>query len=771
MTNPLRVLVVEDSEDDFFLIQRTLVKGGFTLESRRVESEPELRSALQDETWDLVLCDFSMPCLTAIEALAAFREFDLEIPFIVVSGSIGEERAVEMMRAGAHDVVMKDRISLLVSAVERELREAQVRRRQREAEEALARSEERFKTYFELGIIGMAIISPSKNWEAVNRRLCQILGYSREELLGKTLKEITHPEDLAAELEQIKALAAGSITEYECEKRFVRADGAIIHAHVAATCVRSSDGTPASYLLTVEDITRQLESERMVERLQDIVEQSPASIILTDLDGAIQYVNPAFEKVTGYTREEAIGNNPRMLKSGFHDRAFYRAMWETLRTGKTWAGQITNKKKDGTFYSEEANIIPARDRTGKIYGYAAVKRDCTERLMLESQLRQSQKMEALGTLAGGIAHDFNNILQGIVGYTEIVHESLENDEDCRTHLREVLTASQRATDLIQQILTFSRQGEQQRRPTPLHIVTKEALRLLRSTIPSTITIVERIDPHVPTVLADGIRVHQVLMNLCTNAAQAMRETGGTLTVELKECAVSSEKPVSTGVLAPGNYTVLSISDTGVGMEASIIERVFEPYFTTRKASGGTGLGLAVVHGIVREHDGSIHVESLPGHGTAFHVYFPASQATPLPEEEAFVPRNRRAGARGRVLCVDDEPSIVHLLELGLPRHGFEVRGFHDSRAAFDAFEAGTEEYVAAILDQTMPGLSGIELARRIHTLSPEIPIVLCTGNKVEVNSLEAKASGVCLLLPKPILLSKLVMQLEQLVGTDTRDSA
>ncbi|MEW5724168.1 MAG: ATP-binding protein, partial [Thermodesulfobacteriota bacterium] len=466
-----------------------------------------------------------------------------------------------------------------------------------------------------------------------------------------------------------------------------------------------------------------------------------------DIEGNIEYVNPATERVTGYPRDELIGRNPRIFKSGRQDEAFYRNLWETILRGEVWTGRLTNRCKDDALIEQQATISPIRDSSGKISGFVAVRRDVTEQVRLESQLVQTQKMEALGTLAGGIAHDFNNILGAILGYTEVALMDTPGDGGARASLGQVLKACERARNLVHQILTFSRKTEQERMPLEVGPIAKECLKFLRASLPATIELRKGVAFRSGKILADPTQIHQVIMNLCTNAAQAMRATGGVLELGLDIVTISGQQAHLMDELPPGDYQVLAISDTGPGMIPEVKNHIFEPFFTTKERGEGTGLGLSVVHGIVKGHGGTVNVYSEPGQGAVFKVYLPLvegrKEAGPAPRQ---IPP---PGGTERVLFVDDEASLVEVARHMLEFLGYDVTTFTDSREALEMFKSDLAAFDLVVTDQTMPKMTGAELAREMMALRPDLPIILCTGFSHQVDAASARALGIRRLLPKP----------------------
>ncbi|HEB49268.1 MAG TPA: PAS domain S-box protein [Desulfobulbus sp.] len=509
---------------------------------------------------------------------------------------------------------------------------------------------------------------------------------------------------------------------------------------------------------TATDITEtiQLKEDRM--RLAAAIEQASESVVITDVDGTIQYVNPAFERHSGYSRDEAVGQNPRILKSGHHNAAFYTKMWDTISRGQVWMGHIINRKKDGTIFEEDASISPVRDSGGQITNYVAVKRDVTREVSLERQLHQAMKMEAIGTLAGGIAHDFNNILSAILGYGQMARQQLPPDHPVRDDLERILVAGQRAADLVRQILTFSRQDKEQMKPVKIQFIIKEVIKLLRASLPSTITIRQDVNIDCEPVLADPAKIHQVLMNLCTNAKYAMDGQDGLLTISLQPVEVKSGRHPDCPQLEPGPYVVLTVADTGCGMDRAIREKIFDPFFTTRERGQGTGLGLAVVHGIVKKCGGEIMVSSEVNRGTVFHIYLPVIHET---RREMQAQKMDIPGGTERILVVDDDREIADLERRMLTELGYRPTMFTDSAKALAAWKADPDGFDLVLTDMTMPGISGADLARRILELRPQTPIVLCTGFSENMDQERAAELGIRGYIMKPVLLRELAARIRE----------
>lgn len=589
-------------------------------------------------------------------------------------------------------------------------------------------------------------------YRGCNSAFSQLTGRSKEEVCGRDAYAIW--DSLTAQTTDkvdLDLLRNPGVRVYETKVPLL--DGTVHDFYCHKATYADSEGSPAGIVGVMMDITERKRAEEERQQLTRAIEQAAESIVITDREGCIRYVNPAFMHVTGYTREEALGRNPRMLKSGKHDESFYREMWESLLKGRVWRGRMVNMKKDGTLFEEEASISPMRDGRGDIVSFVAVKRDVTHEVRLESQLRQAQKLEAIGTLAGGIAHDFNNMLGAILGFTELcLFEELP--EAIHENLQHVLQGAHRAKELVKQILAFSRQSEQERKPVCLGPVIKEVSKLLRGSLPSTIEIRQKQECDGGMVMADPTQIHQILMNLSTNAAHAMRERGGVLQIGLHSIDLGPDLDESFGNLPPGRYLRLTVSDTGHGMPRDILERIFDPYFTTKDPGEGTGLGLAVVHGIVKSHEGHVSVYSEPGSGTTFHVYLRALDHPSQAGTQEVAALEKR-GRGEHILIVDDEKAILDVGKRMLSRMGYRVTCRSSGIEALELFRADPFRFEAVITDQTMPQMTGLSLAAELIRVRPGVPIVLCTGFSEQVDEKKALSQGISGFLLKPVVYREL----------------
>lgn len=625
MPDPLEILIVEDSSDDAELLLEELREAGFDPRWRRVQTSNEFSAALRPDL-DLIFSDFTLPQFTIEKGLQLLHESALDIPFIIISGSIGEERAVESLKAGATDYLLKDRLSRLGPAVRRALDEHRERVTRKKAE----------------------------------------------------------------------------ASQREIEQRF----------------------------------------GQLAENIREVFWMTDAAIT------KVFYISPAYEAIWGRSCQ-SLYDNPRDWLN-----AIYPDDRDRIENGlsRQVSGQYKEVfrilRPDGAVRWIRVRVYPMSDETGVITKLVGTAEDITEQRHLEAQLRQAQKLEAIGTLAGGIAHDFNNILGAIIGYADLARSECQSLPHVAEYLDHVCKAAGRAKELVKQILMFSRQQEQQRVPVQIRHVVAEALKLLRAGTPSTITFETSLARETPPVLADATQIHQIVMNLGANAAHAMQGQPGVLETTLERVVIEEQPDESAGKLKPGVYAKLSIRDTGHGMNQSVLQRIFDPFFTTKPPGEGTGLGLAVVHGIMQTHEGHVEVTSEPGKGTAFELYFPA-----LPEGrlESVAPAEEAPHGEGqRILVVEDEEALLQVTMRVLEKLGYSVVGANNPLNALEAFQEKPGTFSLVITDLTMPGMSGFELASALHKLRPELPIIVMTGHSGTITPDDAQAVGIRELLFKPL---------------------
>jgi PAS domain S-box-containing protein len=498
------------------------------------------------------------------------------------------------------------------------------------------------------------------------------------------------------------------------------------------------------------------------KRYKELFNSIRDAILVVDTERSIINCNNTFSEVFGYSLEDLQGQKTSFIYESTQE---FEKVGEALQENidcPNFVRVINYRTKSGQVFPGETSVFYLKDINGKLRGYIGLIRDISEKTrheaekrQLEAQVRQAQKMEAIGTLAGGIAHDFNNILSSIIGYADLAKNDVETGSRLHAKLEQVLQAGRRATGLVRQILDFSRQTEEEHRPLQMALILKEALKLLKTSAPSTIAFTTKIDPDLPKIIADPTQIHQVIMNLCTNAVQAMQEGGGKLAVGLQRVNLQAREAERCPSLSPGPHLQLTVSDTGEGISPAIRESIFDPYFTTKEKGEGTGLGLAVVYSIVQSLGGYISVDSEPGEGSTFTLLFPVDEAEVAAKQglqgEESDDGSRLPTGSGHILFVDDEPPITDIGKQMLESLGYSVETRTSSVEALELFRADPYRFDAVITDMTMPHLTGDRLAREMLALRPDLPIVLCTGYSKAITSEKAHRIGIRSFVHKPLL--------------------
>ncbi|HEV2720685.1 MAG TPA: PAS domain S-box protein [Thermoanaerobaculia bacterium] len=820
----MKVLLVEDPIDDALLLEEYLRDAGLEPEIVRVDTAPAMKSALGGEI-DVVVSDYNVPGFGGRAALELLRESGRDAPLIVLSGTIGEERAVEMMRAGAKDYVMKENLRRLVPVIHRELEEAAARRRQRVTEELLQEMQERFQATFEQAGVGIAHLSPEGRFIDVNETFAEMLGCSPVEIVGTYAFDWMSPADHAASAEAIAALRHGRVTHYTAERTMLRRDGSPIEVSITASSVAGDGGVTKYLIATFEDITARKRAAALVrhkasllaasleatrdaivvldfgwrivefnrrflqmfrvdddvlakldgkkalaaalgnvagrdelartiavlqtdgeaiqsgscetldgriidwytapqvlegravgrvwsardvtarvraqnerERLAVAVEQAAEMIVIADAEGAIEYVNPAFERITGYRRAEAVGMAP-----DWNDD-----VWSTIRGGAVWRGRFTKRRKNGSVLEGEATISPVRDASAAIVNYVAIERDVTQELALAEQLRHAQRIEAIGSLAGGVAHDFNNLLQGMLTLVQLLQSRKADTRRRGTYLGELESTVRRGTQLTRQLLLFARREASRRERLDLCEVLRELAKLLRRVVRENIELTIEIGAEPLPVDADRGQLEQVLVNLVTNASDAMPD-GGSLSVRAGR---------------DGAAAWIEVTDTGIGIPESLRQRIFEPFFTTKERDKGTGLGLSVVHGIVMAHNGVIDVTS-GAEGTTFRVRLPLLSGAMAVAPARVAAEALPLGSGERVLLVEDEAAVREGLSMLIETLGYNVAAVRSGEDAL-ALEAPAP-FALVVTDCMLPGMPGIDFVRRLRERWPDVRAILMSG--------------------------------------------
>jgi len=601
---------------------------------------------------------------------------------------------------------------------------------------------------------------------AVNDPFARFCGRRVDELPGLTDLDIW-PENLAR---QYRA-DDNEVMASRCSKRLEEPLVGTVGRMIWIETIKSPMFDAAGHVIGTVGIARDISERKRAEsnmRLQSAALQAAANaIVITDKSGTIEWVNPAFTMLTGYSAEEAIGRNPReLVKSRVHDRAFFKRLWQTILKGEVWRGQIMNRHKDGTLYPEGQTITPVKDADGEITHFIAIKRDLTEHRKLEEQLQHAQKMESIGTLAGGIAHDFNNILSAIIGYGQFSLLKMPADDPLRHNIESMLEAADRAARLTRELLLFSRKQPTDKKPVDLNLVVAKVEKFLRKVIGEDIMYNTVIHEAPLPVLADEHQLEQVLMNLATNARDSMPK-GGTLTVATENILFDSEFVSANSYLVPGPYALITVSDTGEGMDEATRQRIFEPFFTTKEVGKGTGLGLAVTYGIIKQHDGYINVYSEPGGGATFRIYLPLIPQPDAGEEPPALQEETPVGGTETILLAEDDEDVRVLTKRLLTEFGYTVIEAVDGADAVSKFTENSAAIDLILSDLIMPKMNGKEAVDEIRKIRPDIKVIFSSGYTPDTIQQKVVLTDSCHLIAKPVSPRELLRKVRSMLDGGT----
>ena len=572
---------------------------------------------------------------------------------------------------------------------------------------------------------GIILVDPAGRIVLVNRQTCAIFGYEESDLLGQRI-DLLLPDRFrdthAAHHEAYRRDPVPRQMGHGRELAALRKDGREVTVEIGLAPVKREG--QVFVIATIIDVTQRKETQAQLQWLSLAVEQSPIAVVMTDMAGTIEYVNAAFTANTGYAASEVLGKNPRMLQSGDTPVEVYRDLWQTILDGRVWRGELVNRRKDGTRYTDAMWVYPIKDAGGRVIRMLALKEDVTRQRSLEQQLRQAQRMESIGRLAGGVAHDFNNVLTAIFGYSELMAEGFAVGTHERDDLEEIRKAAQRASGLTRQLLAFSRQQVL----LPIVLNPNELIenleKMLGRMIGEDIRFGLSLSPTIGNIRADPGQIEQVLMNLVVNARDAM-PNGGSLLIETSNVLLDEQYVLEHQVVLPGPYVLIAVSDTGTGIPPEVVSRIFEPFFTTKEVGKGTGLGLSTVYGIVKQSGGYIWVYSEAGKGTTFKTYLPRVDA---PSEVGIpaTPPSELTGTETILLAEDDE--IIRALTKNiLTKFGYRVLDAPHPQAALSAAEAHQGPIHLLLTDVVMPGASGRELAWEIAKTRPDTKVLFISG--------------------------------------------
>ncbi|GFO63238.1 PAS domain S-box protein [Geomonas paludis] len=567
----------------------------------------------------------------------------------------------------------------------------------------------------------------------VNPAAAHMVGWTQEELLGQHQHSLMHHtrEDGSPFPEQECPMSAACYEgrPYQgSDELFWRKDGSSFYAEYNCRPLREG-GELVGAVVIYKDVTERRQADEQLLKLSQAVMQSPVAIMITDIRGDIEFVNPRFTEITGYSSEEVIGKNPSILKSGKTSPELYQGMWDTITAGRVWTGELYNRHKNGSTFWQHSTISPILNSSGVISHFMAFMESINERKKLEEQLRQAQKMEAIGQLAGGVAHDFNNILTVILGFGQLLQHSLPKDDPMLEHMEQILDAADRATHLTKSLLAFSRKQVMVMQQVELNELTRRHAKFLVRIIGEDVTLKTAFSDEKLLVMADSGQLEQVLMNLATNARDAM-PSGGELTIRTEVTTLDKEFHRQYGYGMPGRYALITVGDTGTGMDAETQQKIFEPFFTTKLPGRGTGLGMSIVYGIIKQHGGYITVFSQVGFGTTFSIYLPLiTEKVQSGEKPAtFIPE----GGSESILVVEDDAAVGRLVESVLKRYGYQVILANSGDEALELFPSRGQEISLALLDVIMPKMNGKQLCEELRRHSPKLKVLFLSGYTADV---------------------------------------
>lgn len=719
--NKTTILIVEDEAIVAADLAYKLEGLGYKIAGATARGEEAIEMAARLNP-QLILMDIQLAGdLDGIQAAEAIRE-RLDVPIVYLTAHSDPATLARAKLSGPVGYILKPfEKRNLSTQIELALHKHEVDRKLREQREWLRVT---------LTSIGDAVIAtdPEGRVTFINPVAESLTGWSMAEATGKPLKEVFHiVNEYTREVVEdpvTKVLATGAIVGLANHTVLLKRDGSEVPIDDSGAPILDEKGRIQGVVMVFRNISSRRQAEAEREMLLSAMEQVGEAVFITDPRGTIEYINPAFERITGYTRQEAIGRNPRILKSGKQNDKFYKKMWETISGGETFKGRMINKRKDGTLYSDEATISPVFSDSGRIVAYVSVKRDVTSQLALEEQFHQSQKMESVGRLAGGVAHDFNNMLGIILGHAELAMDQVDSASPLGADLREIRKAAQRSADLTRQLLAFARKQAASPKVLDLNDHVTGTIKMLRRLIGEDIDLAWMPGPNLWPVKIDPAQTDQLLANLCVNARDAIGGVGK-ITIKTKNVDLDENYCAAHSGAKPGPHVLLSVTDNGCGMDQETLDNLFEPFFTTKEIGKGTGLGLSTVYGIVQQNKGFIDVDSRPGQGAEFRLYFPRTPET----LEANRGSDAGAEAKGTetLLLVEDEAMILNLARAVLEHRGYTVLAASSPAEALAIVEQYERPIHLLITDVVMPAMNGHQLKERIEKYIPNIKVLFMSG--------------------------------------------
>jgi PAS domain S-box-containing protein len=750
MNSHLRVLIVEDSEDDTLLTLRELRRGGYTLDYVRVDTSSTMQAVLEQQVWDIVIADYSLPAFSGLEALKILQSRKLDLPFIIVSGTIGEDIAVAAMKAGAHDYLIKGHLTRLVPAVERELREAQQRHKRYITEQALQESEERFRQLAE-NITEMVFwMADPKERQVlyVSHAYESIWGHSCESLYANFMEWLAaiHPQD--RQRIQTTFFEQSLAGNYDQEYRIIRPDGSLRWIRDRGFPIRDTSGQPHRTVGIAEDITNRKLAEQQIREQAALLDIATDAIFVQDLEQHLLFWNKGAENLYGWSAAEILGKTTvELLYRHSATLPEFEVIQAMLAKEGKWHGELQQVTKDGKDIIVESRWTLVRDEAGNPKSILTVSTDITEKKQLQAQFLRAQRLESIGTLASGIAHDFNNILTPILAVAQLLPLKFTNLDDKSQQLLEILEGSaKRGADLVKQILSFTHRGvEGTRTIVQIKHLISDVARIAQRTFPKSIETQTNLAPHLWTIYADTTQLHQVLMNLTVNARDAM-PNGGILSISAENFWVDESYARIHVDAEVGPYIMITISDTGTGIAPEIIDRIYDPFFTTKELGKGTGLGLSTVMGIIKSHRGFVNIYSEVDKGSTFKVYLPSSQVT---ESQVSVDTELSKGNGELILVVDDEITIREITKATLETHNYRALTASDGIGALALYSQYKDDISVVLIDLMMPVMDGSTTILTLQRINPQVQIIAMSGLIPNWTNVHKGSLSIQEFLPKP----------------------
>ena len=754
MDETVRFLMVEDVATDAELARREIRQTFRNCDFICVETREEYLTALKTFQPDIIISDYSLPHFDGLSALKLALEVTPSTPVIILTGAINEDTAVECMKAGAADYVIKEHIKRLGQAVTHALNQKQLRLERLQAETALRESEERYRTLVRTLPDATTVTDPFGNITYVSPGTVQFYGYeSEDEILGHHILEWVHVDYHEKALDQMLQVLAGDLVTTQ-EYILLKKDGSRIFSEVSGACLKDTQDQVSGLVIIARDVSARKQAEEEVHYQANLLQNVSDAIIATDMNFRITSWNQTAARLYGWSADEVMGKPvDTVLPSELPGHQSEQIYQQLLERG-IWKGETIQKHKDGTRINILTSVSLIKDSTDKTVGMVAVNRDITERKQaeeaqtkLEQQLRQAQKLESIGQLAGGIAHDFNNVMGAIVLYSQLLGNNSQLTERERKYLATIDQQAKHATNLIQQILDFSRRSVIQRSPVDLVPFVQDIMKLLGRTLPENIQIRLALEEETYLVSADSTRLQQALMNLAINASHAM-PSGGNLQFSLFRLRVNEDgKPPLPG-MHPGEWISISVADTGIGIAPEAQSHIFEPFFTTKSPDKGTGLGLSQVHGVVEQHGGHISFHSEVGHGTTFVIYLPALADAPMTPLAINTSESATSGSE-TILLVEDNDSVRDAIFSILSDLGYQVLCAADGQEALDLYKARTTPIDLVLSDLVMPRMGGIELCQALQQQYAGIKTVIMSGYPLEDKGRNLLRQGTIAWIQKP----------------------